>query len=313
MKSFIRAAEIWLPAQDHSLLEFGAGLFGDALSFGALSQTMCFGRADGLPGEAWGKGHPVLLKHFEGSDFRRIGAADVAGLTCAVALPFFKAGEVSAVAVLFGGDDESSKGAIELWRNDPRISSDITLLDGYYGGLPPEFEQLSRDAYLPRGMGLPGMAWQRDESVMLGQADASTSFLRGNAASDAGICRALAWPCQSMTNASYVLMLLSGTATPVARRMERWVVDAASGSLVLAGGYCETEGELPGASAAFSVEEADPLIRQLLSDGTPVLSETAQSMSGVIGRAAVKAGVQGCLCLPVVVEDKVTEFVALYL
>lgn len=313
MKSFIRAAEIWLPAQDHTLLEFGAGLFGDALSFGALSRSMCFGRAEGLPGEAWEQGHPVLLKQFDESNFRRTGAAHLAGLTCAVALPFFRAGELSAVVTLFGGDDQSSHGAIELWRNDPRISSDITLLDGYYGGLPPAFEQLSRDAYLPRGIGLPGRAWQRDEAVMLGAVDVSTSFLRGEAASDAGICRAMALPCHSSTNASYVLMLLSGMAIPVARRMERWVYDRDTGRLVMGGGHCEVEGDLGDKVMALSLSEADAPIRQLISESVPMLTDVALQLTGPWGQAAAVAGVQGCLCLPVQVEDKVTEFVALYL
>lgn len=313
MKSFIRAAEIWLPAQDHTLLEFGAGLFGDALSFGALSRSMCFGRAEGLPGEAWEQGHPVLLKQFDESNFRRAGAAHMAGLTCAVALPFFRAGELSAVVTLFGGDDQASRGAIELWRNDPRISSDITLMDGYYGGLPPEFEQLSRDAYLPRGMGLPGMAWQRDEAVMLGQVDASTSFLRGEAASDAGICRAMALPCHSSTNASYVLTLLSGEATPIARRMERWVYDSVTARLVMAAGHCEVEGDLGDKVATLSLSEADASIGLLVSEGIPALTDAARQLTGPWGAAAARAGVQGCLCLPVLVEDKVTEFVALYL
>ncbi len=142
MTSFIRAAEIWLPASDHSLLEFGAGAFGQALSFAAVSRAMCFGRAEGLPGEAWDLGHPVLLKQFEGSHFRRTGAAKAAGLTCAVAIPFFVGGKLTAVVTLFGSDEQASKGAMELWRNDARISSDMTLLDGCYGGLPPEFERL---------------------------------------------------------------------------------------------------------------------------------------------------------------------------
>src|SRR3990167_4114154 len=133
MTSFIRAAEIWLPASDHSLLEFGAGAFGKALSFATVSRAMCFGRAEGLPGEAWDLGHPVLLKQFEGSHFRRTSAAKAAGLTCAVAIPFFVAGKLTAVVTLFGSDDPASKGAMELLRNDTRISSDMSLLDGYYG------------------------------------------------------------------------------------------------------------------------------------------------------------------------------------
>ena len=40
---------------------------------------------------------------------------------------------VLAVMVLFCGDDEAHVGAIEVWHNDPAVSHDMSLLDGYYG------------------------------------------------------------------------------------------------------------------------------------------------------------------------------------
>lgn len=303
MKSFIRAAEIWLPAPDHTLLEFGAGAFGDALSFAAVSRAMCFGRTEGLPGDAWDHGHPILLKQFEGSHFRRTSAAKVAGLTCAVAVPFFAKDELTAVVTLFGSDDQTSKGAVELWCNHARVSSDMTLLDGYYGGLPPGFEQISRDAYLPRGMGLPGLAWQRDEVVILGQVDQSKRFLRGEAASDAGIRRALALPCHATGHDSYVLTLLSGEETPIARRMERWVVERSQAQLVRAAGYCEVEGDLGASKQVLKLVDADALIVKAVGSGVPVLTELG----------ANPAGGQACLWLPVTVDDKVSELLALYL
>lgn len=303
MTSFIHAAEIWLPASDHSLLEFGAGAFGQALSFAAVSRAMCFGRAEGLPGEAWELGHPVLLKQFEGSHFRRTSAAKAAGLTCAVAMPFFVGGQLAAVVTLFGGDDQASKGAMELWRNDTRISSDMSLLDGYYGDLPPEFERLSRDAFFPRGTGAPGIAWQRDEAVIMGQADAHVRFLRGEAAADAGICRALAMPCCSTGHASYVLMLLSGRETPIARRMERWVVDRPGAQLLLAAGHCELAGDLGQTGDVIKLLDADALLTKAVGCGVPALTESAKRLPGS----------EACLWLPVLVDDKVTELVALYL
>lgn len=313
MKSFIRAAEIWLPAQDHTLLEFGAGLFGDARSFASTSRAMCFGRAEGLPGDAWDQGRPILLKAFEGSHFRRTSAAKLAGLTCAVALPFFVAGRLTAVLVLFGSDDQACTGAIELWRNDPRISSDMTLVDGYYGGTEPAFEQLSRDTYLPRGIGLPGMAWQRDEAVILGNLSAATRFLRGDLASDSGICRGLAMPCNTTGNASYVLTLLSGEDTPIARRTERWTLDIAQEQLKLSGGYCEVQGSLDQVDSVMKLAALDPLVTESLRSGAPTLSEAATQMAGSIGEAAKVSGAAGCVWVPVMSEDKVAELVAFYL
>lgn len=313
MKSFIRAAEIWLPAQDAAALEFGAGLYGDALDFAATSRAMRFGKGQGLPGKVWALGHPELLKSFEGADFQRTNEAKQAGLTCAVAIPFFVGGQIKAVITLFGGDDLASRGALELWRNDPRISSDMSLKDGYYGGLLPEFERLSRDAYLPRGQGLPGLAWQTDEIVISGQVGESTRFLRGEAATDAGICRAFAMPCPSATNASYVLMLMSGNETPIARRMERWVFDRALEQITLAGGYDEALGDLAGVKQTAKLVELDPLMAAVLGQGVPALTDEAPHLAGAPGQAATQAGATGCLWLPVLVEDKVSELVALYL
>jgi len=313
MQTFIRAAEIWLPVQDQALLEFGAGLFGEAHGFAAASRAMRFARAQGLPGKAWDQGRPLLLNALEGAHFHRADEARQAGLTCAVALPFFVAGRLTSVLVLFGSDDQACTGAIELWRNDPRISSDMTLVDGYYGGTEPAFEQLSRDTYLPRGMGLPGMAWQREEAVIMGELGASTRFLRGDVASDSGICRGLAMPCDTTGHASYVLTLLSGDDTPIARRTERWLLDTTLECLKLAGGYCETQGPLDHVDKVMRLALLDPLVTEALRAGTPVLSEAAAQMAGPIGDAASSCGATGCVWVPVMSEDKVSELVALYL
>ena len=62
MKTFIRIIEYWVPGEDSSLQEFGGGLFGDAVRFAAASRNLCFGRGEGLPGQAWESGHPSVLK-----------------------------------------------------------------------------------------------------------------------------------------------------------------------------------------------------------------------------------------------------------
>ena len=166
MNTFIRAAEVWLPSADRSLLEFGGGAYAAVPYFGAVSRSLCFGRGEGLPGRAWEEGHPIVLQRFDGTYFLRIVAAHEAGLTCAIAVPTFHGGELSAVLVLFCGDRSRQAGAIELWRNDPRVASDMTLVDGYYGAASDALQAVSRDTSLPRGTGLPGLAWQRTESVL---------------------------------------------------------------------------------------------------------------------------------------------------
>ena len=79
MKTFIRVIEVWVPSRDRTVLEFGSGWYGDAPFFGALSEARCFGMGEGLPGQAWERGHPIVLKQFEGSYFQRKAAAKAAG------------------------------------------------------------------------------------------------------------------------------------------------------------------------------------------------------------------------------------------
>ena len=138
---------------------------------------MCFGRTEGLPGRAWDEGRPAMLRRLDGPVFRRARAARAAGLTCAVAVPTFVGDTLTSVVVLLCGDDEADIGAIELWHNDPRLTSDLTLAEGYFGATTPELKMLTRDGSLPRGAGAPGLAWQREAAVFIDNVATSPQFL----------------------------------------------------------------------------------------------------------------------------------------
>ena len=79
MNTFIRAAEVWLPSADRSLLEYGGGAYASVPYFGAVSRSLCFGRGEGLPGRAWEEGRPIVLQRFDGTYFLRVVAAHEAG------------------------------------------------------------------------------------------------------------------------------------------------------------------------------------------------------------------------------------------
>ena len=118
-KTFIRTLEFWVPDASGSLLEFGGGLFGECRRFEAATRNLCFGRGEGLPGQAWEAGHPVMLTSLQAPAFRRAAAAQADGLSCAIALPVWVDAQLKSVTVLFCGDDQDHAGAIELWHNDP--------------------------------------------------------------------------------------------------------------------------------------------------------------------------------------------------
>jgi len=310
MKTFVRVAEVWTPSPDGSLLELASGLFDAAPAFGAISRTMCFGRAEGLPGHAWDEGRPLLLPHLEGSYFRRAAAAKAAGLTARVALPVFVSGKLTSVVVLFCGDDETHVGAVELWHNDPRVSTDLTLADGYYGSTAPAFEELARDGSIARGAGAPGLAWQREAAVFIDDVPRSRQFLRAGAAASAGIVRALAFPCSTLGRESWVLNLLSSGTTPMARRVESWRPEGSSTHLQRAFGFCEQQGPLPaGASSALPIESLGPI-------GLAWWTGVAQAASGEAALAALPtaagAGLRSALLIPGTSDDSVSEVIALY-
>jgi len=234
MKTFIRAVEVWVPSVDRSILEFGGGLYGTATRFAAISRSLCFGRGEGLPGQAWEQGRPIILKQFDGSYFKRTAAAHAEGITCGIAVPIFAGDFLTSVLVMFCGDDEAHAGAIELWRNDPTVSTDMRLVDGYYGTTADTFEFMSRRTSIRRGNGLPGMAWESQAPVFFEDLGKSARFLRADSATKVGINRGYALPCSVQRDESYVMTFLSALGTPIARRFEMWVPDAAREKLVLA-------------------------------------------------------------------------------
>jgi hypothetical protein len=309
VKTFVRVAEVWVPSADGTLLELAGGLFDAAPSFGALSRTLCFGRAEGLPGRAWDEGRPVMLHRLEDSIFRRGEAARAAGLTCAVALPTFVGETLTSVVVLLCGDDEADIGAIELWHNDPRLTSDLTLAEGYFGATAPELEALSRDGSLPRGAGAPGLAWQRDAAVFIDNVATSPQFLRAQTASHAGIVRALALPCSVRVNETWVLSLLSSAGRPIARRIESWLPTELGTHLQRAHGHCEVRGRIPANGAGPDSAES-PLETAWLTGAAQVAGRDA--VRRLHERDMAATAFSGMLAIPVVSEGAVSEVVALY-
>lgn len=299
-KTFIRVAEVWLPNPEHTLLEYGGHVSGpEGRQFGAISQSLSFGPGGGLPGLAWQGGAPVLLKRLEAPAFERGDAAKAAGLSCGLALPVFVHEALTAVLVLYCSDDEAQAGAIELWRNDPRVTTDMTLVDGHYGHGGDALEALSHDTYLPRGTGLPGLAWQTGQAVFMEDLASAPRFLRTESALSAGIERGLALPWPTRQQAECVVTMLSSSKTPIARRVEGWA-PSGEGTLQRTFGFDEVAGHLGEAAIPL------PLNLGLGPLGDAFLTGVPQLLSG-----AAK-GQERVVAVPVVRDGQVAEVVALY-
>lgn len=316
MNTFIRIAEVWTPTQDGASLELSSGLFPGAAAFEAITRQMIFAQGEGLPGRAWEAGHPLMMRELSGSYFKRAAAAKALDLTCAVACPVFRGDALQCVVVLLMGGAASTVGSVELWRNDGRISSDMSLVDGYFGASDQaaELEALTRDGWLPRGAGAPGLAWQKGETVCIADIARSKRFLRQEAALALGIDRALAIPCSVRGTSSWVLALLSAPSTPIALRVEVWTQQPGlPDSLVRISGFCESAGELSAAPGAVHKLEALGAVGTAWRTGVAQASTLLPTPGTPADEQALRAiGARSVLALPVLMDDAVNEVVALY-
>lgn len=312
MNTFIRAVEIWVPGVDRSLLEFGGGLYGSARRLAQASRGLCFARGEGLPGHAWELGHPVVLKDLGMGWFRRTEAARADGLTCGIAVPIHAGDVLTSVLVIFCGDDEAHAGAIELWRNDPAASKDLTLVDGYYGTTGEAFEYSSRRTAFRRGHGLPGIAWDTGLPLFMDDLGRGSRFLRADSAVQVGINRGFAVPCSTLGPEHHVMTFLSALATPIVRRFEVWQPDAARTRLMRTYGWCEALGRLSAAPESPVIERGQGSIGRTFLTGVPSLTEDA-AHEPVVGLHAAEAGLHSLVAVPVLAGGRLQATVAWYL
>ncbi len=293
--TFIRVVEVWVPDASGTLLEPGGAWYGTATRFGALSRQMCFGRGEGLPGQAWEAGRPLVLKQFEGSAFRRTAAAHADGLTCGIALPVFNGATLKAVVLIFCGDspdlEAQQAGAIELWRNQPAVSKDMVLDDGYYGTTSNVFEFISRRTAFRPGTGLPGLAWESGLPVFMDDLGKGGRFLRADSALKVGINRGFAIPCATPGPDVYVMAFLSALATPLVRRFETWLPDAAGSHLLRREGFCEVDGTLDTGPASDRIDAGQGPLGQALATAVPAVgSSPVAGLSSLVALPVLQAG-----------------------
>ena len=194
------------PTPAAACLSLAAACFGECRRFEAATPKLCFGRGEGLPGQAWEAGHPVMLTF--------------------AASPRVPAGRRSAgrgpdlrdcLAGLGGCSAQVGDGAVLRRRPGPCAAPsssgtttptkgvDLTLDEGYYGTTGDTFEFLSRSTAFRAGTGLPGLTWARRARSSCRTWGGGSGFLRADSAVKVGINRGLGLPCASVDGQHYVL------------------------------------------------------------------------------------------------------------
>ncbi len=310
-KTFIRAAEVWVPDRSGTHLELADGMYGDCAAFGVASRSMVFGRGEGLPGRVWESGAPVVIPQLEGSYFRRTAAASAAGITGAIGIPVMAGDFLTGVLVIFCGSDDDHAGAIELWQAEASGNAEMTLVDGYYGTTGDAFEFVSRRTAFRRGVGLPGQVWESGRPIVLDDLGRSQQFIRAESAKRVGINRGLGIPCSVYDDRDCALVFLSALGTPIARRFEIWTPDRAAGALHRTDGFCEAQGRLGAADTAV-IERGQGAVGHAWITGVPAVSSHAQADMGRLGDELKGAGLTTLIALPIVKRGRLQSFAVWY-
>ena len=313
MKTFIRVVELWVPDRTRTRLEYGGGLCSNEYSeFRALSEDTLFAYNEGLPGKAWASGHPIILTEFSGSYFKRADEAKEAGLTCGVALPVFAGEFLMAVMVLFCGDDEKHVGAIELWHNDPEVSHEMGLVDGYYG-TADMFEFNSRHTKFPRGFGLPGRTWKANMPLIIKDVYNSKQFLRWEEASEIGINCGVGIPYRTSVDQTWVMTFLSAQATPIAERFEIWTPNGSRNALVFQSGDCSKQTDLDALYSSKTIGRGEGSIGGAWATGMPAICEDLKHDGSIAASLARVSGMNQIIVLPVIDNAVLKAVLAWYL
>lgn len=315
--TFIKAAEIWVVNPAQRLLEFGAGVFGPAMAFATLSRSMCFGQGEGLPGQTWEQGRPILLPQFENTYFQRARAARASGLTCAIALPFFDSGVLVSVLVIYCGYAAEQAGALELWQGASTKNSRLALADGAYSPGMSAFDSASREITFAAGDGLPGRTWAQGEAQFQVALSTPSAFARSALADQADLVRGLALPVDVPGNDAFVLTFLASAQLPLARRIEFWVANGNQGNLRRSYAFSELHGGHSRLDAFLSLsrdgDNAGGSIASAWQSGSPGINELPASEPGPAAAAATSAGATALLSIPIKRAGVTTQVLALYI
>lgn len=314
MQTFIRVIEVWTPNESGQYLEFNSGIYGQLDEFAESSKQETFSLGEGLPGQAWKKARPVVLKEFDERTFLRTEAAHKVGLTSGVAIPIFAEQQLKAVVVFLCGDHEKLAGAIEVWCDDGL--SGLALVDGYYGDLE-RFEWLSKQIRFPRGRGLPGLAWETNQAKILGNLNASNSFLRSRAADDAGITTGIAIPLDNnevvdAAEIGSVVTFLSSKSTPIAKRFEVWSVHENGECLYFDAGIIQDKLAVEETDTKICIKKGQGIIGQSWQNGLPEIASdlSKESLPETIANQVDNYG--SLLTIPIYQQSELRSIVALY-
>jgi len=311
MTPFIQVCEVWVPHPSREYLTLHSGSYGPHDELAQLSRKMLWSFGEGLPGRAWEAGRPVLMRDLNPSVFKRSDIAQRLGLTCGFAIPIMAGEFLTGVLVFLCSDEHATAGALEIWATQPGDPNYLGLVDGHFGRAEA-FGASSRDTRFARGFGLPGKAWASGLPVLMTELGTSPDFLRAHIARQYGIDVGLAIPFGIDGPDPTVVTLLSAPNTPLARRFEIWTVDEQRESLVFQHGWCGEIRDLAKVYDGVHIGRDDSTIGRAWRCGIPMVINQLSASGSALGVAAITAGLDTMVAIPVFERGWIRAVVALY-
>lgn len=309
MTVFIQVIEVWKPSRRGSHLELEAGIYGGLEDFRWESERTSFGFGEGLPGKAWATRRPIIVNKLQAPEFQRALNARRSNLQTAIALPVFIGDFLGGVVTLICGSGFAG-GALEIWSKQ---SNDLLQLeDGYYGSLS-SLEENSKHLRFASGQGLPGLAMERAEPVLISPLDAAQGFARTQALGEVEVTTGVALPMVARDQqVDSVAVLLSARHTPIARSFELWRPDRDNKSLQVVNAY-ECTPDFQEAIRKLSVRPAEGVLGQAWVTGCPMICEDLSRESSRYAHWACTEGLSSACAIPFSVGGQLRAIVMLTL
>jgi len=290
--AFVQVTEVWVP--DGDVLRLDSAAYGRHQLFAAASEGQVFRAGEGLPGSVWRSGIPEVWTDLDGR-FLRAHAAAASGLDAAVGIPVYVQDEIAAVVTLLCGSREQLGGCIEVWQVKPD-TDELGLAAGYYGRLR-EFARLSPLLRFQRGLGLPGITWERGIPQIVDDIRYSSTFLRAAVARESGVKAGLGIPIYRGGEITHVVLLMSAQSTPLARAFEVWSPNSDRLELTAStyGNGLEVFIEKP----HTSLGAGEGLPGQAFLSAKPVIFNDLSDMQSPRNRMAAKCGLEVGIAIPI--------------
>ena len=313
--SLFRVIEVWTIDESGSLVPSSA-IYRDAPAMEASSVAMTIDVGDGLPGQVAAREQPVVFPQLQAEDFLRSEAAAADGLSAGVGFPVFRDGKLTAVVLVLFTNADDATGAIESWLPD-KERNELRLGTAHYAGLK-RFEMISRYVQFPYGSGLPGTIKQTATPTLLTGLARSKEFIRAAGAEADGLSIALAWPVISYgDDLRAVVVLLSSSATPLARVFQVWGEERGEGDtptaqLVPRRNASEDSRQLAEATAAAPVAIGRGLLGRVWQTGLPLATSDFSEESADVQKLAEQEQIAGAIAIPVFRGPELKGIVALW-